>query len=169
MRGLAGWMVVSCGIGWMLGCGSATVGQGGLRESCYANGSCNVGLTCLSNTCVSVSDAGASGGAGGAAGAKSATGGAAGASSAAGGAAGGGHAGGGGAAAGGAAGGGAGAGGAGGAGYPAHCSDGAQDQGESDTDCGGECAGCAEGHHCNSDADCGTALNCNPADNMCEV
>ena len=153
----------------MLGCGSATGGTGGLRQACYANGTCNAGLSCLSETCVSTSDAGASGGAGGAAGASSATGGAAGASSATGGAAGGGHGGGGGAATGGAAGGGAGAGGAGGQGYPAHCSDGAQDQGESDIDCGGECAGCADGHHCTLDADCAPPDNCNITDSTCEV
>jgi hypothetical protein len=56
------------------GCGSGQPAQGGLRQSCYPNGTCNVGLTCLSKVCVDASSdaaagtngaAGASGAAGG--------------------------------------------------------------------------------------------------------
>jgi len=104
------------------GCGSAAVGQGGLRQSCAGGNSCNPGLTCESGVCVMLGAAGQPG-SGGAAnqggnGVAGNLGGPAGAGGAAGtgggGAAGaGGQAGGGGAA--GAAGGGGGAAGAGGA------------------------------------------------------
>jgi hypothetical protein len=35
-------------------CGGSTAAapQGGLRQSCYPNGTCNAGLTCLSDVCV---------------------------------------------------------------------------------------------------------------------
>lgn len=37
---------------------------------------------------------------------------------------------------------------------PAHCSNGAPDGDETDTDCGGSCDGCAPGESCRTDADC---------------
>jgi hypothetical protein len=43
--------------------------------------------------------------------------------------------------------------------YPASCSNGAKDGDETDEDCGGNCAGCAEGLKCNVDRDCGTSAN----------
>jgi hypothetical protein len=46
--------------------GETGQGVGGEREPCYANGTCNAGLTCLSNVCVNAGDGGASGGDGGA-------------------------------------------------------------------------------------------------------
>ena len=55
---------------------------------------------------------------------------------------------------GGAGGGGGIAGGGGGGGLPAHCSDHAHDGGETDVDCGGDCAACANGKGCQKAADC---------------
>jgi hypothetical protein len=58
-------------IGWSLvfvtaaGCGSATVGQGGAGEQCFANHSCNVGLTCASDLCVSLGAGAGTSGSGG--------------------------------------------------------------------------------------------------------
>ena len=60
----------------LVGCGSGGQGthdgggsQGGLRQSCYPNGTCNAGLTCISDVCVDTrSDASGLAGAGGAAG-----------------------------------------------------------------------------------------------------
>jgi hypothetical protein len=49
-------------------------------------------------------------------------------------------------------------GGAGGTGGVASCSDGVQNQGETDVDCGGPCAGCALGKHCKTDLDCAFAM-----------
>jgi hypothetical protein len=37
---------------------------------------------------------------------------------------------------------------------PSHCSDGSQDFDETDLDCGGDCAPCADGRHCKIDGDC---------------
>jgi CHRD domain len=54
--------VLACVAVLFAGCGRATVGSGGAGEQCYANGSCNVSLTCASNLCVSL--AGTDGGAG---------------------------------------------------------------------------------------------------------
>jgi hypothetical protein len=62
----------------VLACSSG--GQGGERQACYGNGTCNVGLTCFSNVCVNAtgsggasgSTGGGSGGAGGGAGVSSA-------------------------------------------------------------------------------------------------
>ena len=45
-------------------CGSS-VKQGGERQDCYPNGTCNMGLVCLSNTCVSLGDGGGGSGGGG--------------------------------------------------------------------------------------------------------
>jgi N-acetylneuraminic acid mutarotase len=39
---------------------------------------------------------------------------------------------------------------------PDHCTDGVQDSGESDVDCGGECAPCALGSKCGATTDCAT-------------
>jgi hypothetical protein len=49
-------------------CSSSPTGTGGQRQACYANGTCNAGLVCLSQICVQPADggAGATGGAGGA-------------------------------------------------------------------------------------------------------
>ena len=52
-----------------VGCGDSPVAvkpQGGERQDCYPNGTCNAGLTCASNVCVNLGDGGAgtSGGAG---------------------------------------------------------------------------------------------------------
>ena len=66
---------------------SSSKGTGGARQACYANGTCNTGLICLSSVCVSPPDGGAgttgtagSGGAGAAAGASGSAGAAAGTS-----------------------------------------------------------------------------------------
>ena len=55
------------------GCGGDLVAQGGERQPCYPNGTCNLGLTCASNVCVDLGGGGGmggtnAGGAGGAAG-----------------------------------------------------------------------------------------------------
>lgn len=168
MRRWVGVVAASLSIGWgSLGCGSASVGQGGEGQTCYANATCNAGLTCLSKICVNP-DGGV--GSGGAAGGHSG-------SNGAGGAAAGGHAGGGGAPAGGSGGapaGGAsgaagGASGAAGASYPSHCSNGAVDQQETDIDCGGACPGCGQYQTCATDQDCAIPFNCNAADFKCEI
>jgi hypothetical protein len=67
------------------GCGGQAP-QGGVRQSCYPNGTCNLGLTCLSMVCVDDTGAGGAGGKSGAAGTSGAAGksGAAGTSGAAG-------------------------------------------------------------------------------------
>jgi hypothetical protein len=81
----------------LFGCGGST-SQGGERQGCYANGTCNAGLSCLSNICVSEGGGGAGGGAGGAGGgAAGGGGGASGHAGAGGGSGAGGHAGSGGA------------------------------------------------------------------------
>ena len=46
-------------------CGGGSGGQGGLREACYPNLTCNGTLTCVSNVCVDVSGGSGAGGAGG--------------------------------------------------------------------------------------------------------
>jgi hypothetical protein len=40
-------------------CSSSPKGAGGIRQACYANGTCNTGLLCLSNVCVAPPDGGA--------------------------------------------------------------------------------------------------------------
>ena len=56
-------------------CSSSTSGTptGGLRQPCYANGTCNAGLTCASNVCVALGDggSGSSSGSGGSSGSSS--------------------------------------------------------------------------------------------------
>jgi hypothetical protein len=48
------------------------------------------------------------------------------------------------------------------------CTDGIQNQGESDIDCGGpNCPACVSGKHCNSVSDCATGLLCVPTTNVC--
>ena len=47
-------------------CGGGSSGQGGLRQACYPNATCNAPLTCISNVCVDSSGGG--GGSGGTAG-----------------------------------------------------------------------------------------------------
>jgi hypothetical protein len=47
-----------------IGCGGGSTSQGGARQSCYPNGTCNAGLNCFSNVCVDV-DAGSAGSTGG--------------------------------------------------------------------------------------------------------
>src|SRR5262245_5459839 len=47
----------------VVGCGSS-VKQGGERQDCYPNGTCNMGLVCLSNTCVNPGGGGSGGGGG---------------------------------------------------------------------------------------------------------
>ena len=37
-----------------VGCGSATIQPGGLRGTCYANQTCNAGLTCISGICIAL-------------------------------------------------------------------------------------------------------------------
>ncbi len=60
-----------------VGCGDNPAKQGGERQDCYPNGTCNAGLTCASNVCVSLGDGGAGrGGGGGTTGAAGSTGGA---------------------------------------------------------------------------------------------
>jgi hypothetical protein len=46
-------------------CGGSSANQGGVRQNCYPNGTCNAGLACLSNVCVSPGTGGADGGAAG--------------------------------------------------------------------------------------------------------
>jgi hypothetical protein len=69
-------------------CSSSSKGTGGARQACYANGSCNTGLICLSSVCVAPPDGGAgttgTAGAGGASGGAGATAGTSGADAAAG-------------------------------------------------------------------------------------
>ena len=48
----------------LVGCGGSA-SQGGERQSCYPNGSCNAGLTCFSNVCVNTNDGGPGGSGGG--------------------------------------------------------------------------------------------------------
>jgi hypothetical protein len=43
-------LVVVAGVS--ISCGSSTSKQGGERQDCYPNGTCNAGLICLSNLCV---------------------------------------------------------------------------------------------------------------------
>src|SRR5262245_29011984 len=43
------------------GCAGGSAGQGGERQACYANGTCNAGLTCASNVCVKFGGGGAGG------------------------------------------------------------------------------------------------------------
>ena len=45
--------------------------------------------------------------------------------------------------------------------FPAHCDNSQKDPGETDIDCGGECASCVQGEKCDEDDDCVT--------NMCQV
>ncbi len=57
------------GLALLLGCGGSSGGQGGERQACYPNGTCNVGLTCASQVCVNLGtggQGGASGASGGA-------------------------------------------------------------------------------------------------------
>jgi hypothetical protein len=42
-----------------IGCGGGTTKQGGERQDCYPNGTCNPGLVCLSNLCVNGGGTGA--------------------------------------------------------------------------------------------------------------
>jgi hypothetical protein len=48
----------------LFGCGSGSTSQGGERQGCYPNGTCNTGLTCLSKVCVNVGGGGAGGSSG---------------------------------------------------------------------------------------------------------
>jgi len=50
-------------VSFSIGCGGSA-SQGGDRQNCYPNGTCNAGLSCFSNLCVKV-DGGSSGGSGG--------------------------------------------------------------------------------------------------------
>jgi uncharacterized protein YjbI with pentapeptide repeats len=47
-----------------------------------------------------------------------------------------------------------------------HCKDGKRDVDESDTDCGGSCAGCGLGKNCFSGTDCASGV-CVPITNIC--
>jgi hypothetical protein len=50
------------------------------------------------------------------------------------------------------------------------CTDGIQNQGESDVDCGGaNCPACVSGKHCNVGTDCATGLQCNGTTHLCET
>jgi hypothetical protein len=55
-------------------CGGGQSPQGGVRQSCYPNGTCNVGQTCLSMVCGDAAGSGGAGGMGGAAGTSGAAG-----------------------------------------------------------------------------------------------
>ena len=109
------------------GCGGSAAKPGGERQDCYPNGTCNTGLTCASNVCVSLADGGVGRGggggsqAGGATGAGGGIGGATGAAGSIGGAGGPGTGGSGGTTAGGGGGGSSGATGTAGAGGSATC------------------------------------------------
>jgi hypothetical protein len=60
------WVAWGTAIVLVSGCGSATLGRGGVGESCYANQTCKPGLSCASNLCVNLNTgAGGSGGAAG--------------------------------------------------------------------------------------------------------
>jgi hypothetical protein len=82
------WISVGAAALMVTGCGGSSPGQGGIRESCYPNGTCNAGLTCVSQVCVSLDGGQAGDNGGGGAGGKGGT-----AGSGSGGAAGGGMAG----------------------------------------------------------------------------
>ena len=43
-------------------CGGGSSGQGGLRQACYPNATCNPALTCVSDVCVDLSGGGGAGG-----------------------------------------------------------------------------------------------------------
>jgi len=69
------------GLSWLIACTGGQPSQGGVKQSCYPNGTCNAGLTCLSMLCVDTRNdasveasgmAGSSAGVGGSAGAGSA-------------------------------------------------------------------------------------------------
>jgi hypothetical protein len=58
---MARWGFLSvCGLALWASCSkSSPPGVGGTRQACYANGTCNSGLICLSNVCVAAPDGGA--------------------------------------------------------------------------------------------------------------
>jgi hypothetical protein len=66
---VARWVVALAALGWSaLGCGGSSGGAGAERQACYANGTCNAGLTCLSKVCVAPAGQGGHGGTAGAGG-----------------------------------------------------------------------------------------------------
>jgi hypothetical protein len=77
MDAKGGWRVRSSVLAFLVavvggligGCSSSSSSMGGVRQACYANGTCNAGLQCLSQVCVSPSDGGSAGAGGGSAGA----------------------------------------------------------------------------------------------------
>jgi hypothetical protein len=78
------WLLVSAVVPTLVACGGGgTKAQGGVGQACYANGTCNAGLSCFSKLCVDVNGDGAAG-ASGSAGAGTAGAGSAGADAAAG-------------------------------------------------------------------------------------
>ncbi|MDO8740235.1 MAG: Ig-like domain-containing protein [Candidatus Woesearchaeota archaeon] len=52
--------------------------------------------------------------------------------------------------------------------FPEHCTDGIENYGETDIDCGGSCDSCTENKNCTSNADCSSSF-CNPASNTCQL
>ncbi|HMF43436.1 MAG TPA: hypothetical protein VKQ32_22340 [Polyangia bacterium] len=59
------WLIVPFGIALgAIGCGGGSTPMGGERQRCYPNMTCNVGLTCLSDTCVNTGGTAGTGGSG---------------------------------------------------------------------------------------------------------
>jgi hypothetical protein len=69
MKRRLSWLVIPFLGALAVGCGSSSPAQGGVGQACYANGSCNAGLTCFSKLCVDTTGAGGAAGATGTAGA----------------------------------------------------------------------------------------------------
>jgi len=55
IRRLAGASLISL---FVAACGGGSNPQGGLRQACYGNGTCNAGLTCISQICVAAGGTG---------------------------------------------------------------------------------------------------------------
>lgn len=53
-------------LAFIAACGGGNPGQGGVKQACYPNGTCNSGLTCLSMVCVDAQGTGGASGGGGA-------------------------------------------------------------------------------------------------------
>lgn len=58
-------VILGCVVGIFSACGDDTPAEGTEGGPCYANDTCNRGLTCLSNLCVAAGNAGSSSGVGG--------------------------------------------------------------------------------------------------------
>jgi hypothetical protein len=65
-KSASSWLLVAfCAVGLgVLGCGGGSSAMGGERQPCYPNGTCNAGLSCLSNVCVNGGGTAGKGGSG---------------------------------------------------------------------------------------------------------